>query len=579
MIRPHSFLRLASPLVAVILATCSLPSDLPEGRPIRPSFFQASGAAVYLVGAGDISTCSNTGDSQTAAVVQGVLSSIPTAMVYTAGDNAYPDGSAADYQNCYEPTWGQFKSKTKPSIGNHEYNTGTANPYFDYYNGAGTTSGVAGTRGQGWYSYNLGKWHLVVLNANSTFVGTKAGSTQEQWLKADLAATSQPCILAYWHHPRFTSGTTDPLPAPGGFHYDFWKDLYAAGADLVINGHHHIYERYAPQTPDGVLDMDNGLRQITAGTGGANGGDITVLRTNSEIVNGHTRGALKLTLDDGRFAWEFLPVAGQTFTDKGTGICHGSPAPAGDTPPSVSFGQSCNGLTCDFSDTSTDPDGSVVEWGWSFGDGTTSVARNPSHSYAAGGTYSVRLVARDNDGVTRSSSKQITVASAPNTPPVADFSSSCSGLTCSFTDRSTDADGTVTAWSWTFGDGASSTVQDPSHTYAAGGSYIVELTAKDNGDGTGAVSRQVSVTAPTPPPPISLTAAGRKVRGVQHADLRWSGAQSTSVDVHRGGVVITTTANDGVHDDNIGKKGAGTYVYKVCEAGTSICSNSASVVF
>lgn len=483
-------------LAAAIAGLSCDAGDLMAPEPGGAAFLGASPAAVTLVGAGDIATCNNPGGQQTAALVKGVLASSPSVTVFTAGDNAYPNGSAADYQNCYGPTWGQFKSKTRPAIGNHEYSTGSADPTFDYFNGMGTDDGPAGKRGQGYYSYDIGKWHIVVLNVNSAFVGTSAGSPQEVWLKADLAATSRPCVLAIWHHARFFSGTSSPLPAPAGYHLDFWKDLYAAGADLVVNGHMHVYERYAPQTPTGSLDMTKGLRQLTVGTGGASGGTITVLRRNAEVVNGQTRGVIKLTLDDGRYTWEFLPIAGKTFTDRGAGICHGSPEPAGNLAPTISFTQSCTGLVCNFSDTSTDPDGKVEEWGWNFGDGETSVGRNPSRTYARAGTYTVRLTGRDNNGVMRTTSKQITVA---------------------------------------------------------------------------AIGASVA--------PILLTVTGRRDATTQYMTLDWSGAGGTTVDVYRNGVFLTTTSNDGHYVNSRSFTGSITYAYRVCEAGTSVCSNSATAVF
>ena len=170
------------------------------------------------------------------------------------------------------------------------------------------------------------------------------------------------------------------------------------------------------------------------------------------------------------------------------------------------------------------------------------------------------------------------ISSGPaNQPPTASFTSSCSGLVCNFTNTSADPDGTVTAWSWSFGDSATSTVQHPSHTYASAGPYTVSLTVMDNGGATGSTSQSVIVSAPTGG--ISLTATGRKPKGLQTVDLSWSGASSTTVDVYRNGAPLVTTANDGFYTDNINKKGSGTYTYKVCEATTSTCSNEATVVF
>ncbi|HEV7365584.1 MAG TPA: PKD domain-containing protein [Gemmatimonadales bacterium] len=536
-----------------------------------------------LIGAGDIADCTNTGSQQTAAVVQDILQDVPSATVFTSGDNAYPDGSAANYQNCYHPTWGQFKAKTRPAIGNHEYNTGSANPAFDYYNGVGSTDGPAGKRGEGWYSYDKGKWHIVVLNANAAFVGIRAGSAQESWLKADLAATAQPCILAYFHHPRFYSGTTTPLPAPTASLLDFWKDLYAAGADLIVNGHAHVYERYAPQNPDGVLDMGKGIRQIIAGTGGESGGDVTVLRQNVEVVEGHTRGVLELTLDDGLYAWEFQPVAGKIFNDKGVSLCHGSPEPGGNAAPGVSFSSSCNGVTCNFTDQSVDVDGRMAEWGWSFGDGSSAVQRNPTHTFPASGTYTVKLTGADDDGVMRTVTKTVAVNALPgggpptNAPPSVSFSQSCSGLACTFTDGSTDSDGTVKAWNWNFGDGSSSSTKNPIRVYAQAGTYTVTLIADDDDGASGTSSAPVAVSGSAPP--VALTVTTRSDATTQFMTLDWTGASGDSVDVYRNDAKLTVQFNDGHYTNSRAFTGSATYVYRVCQLRSSVCSNNATANF
>jgi PKD repeat protein len=264
-----------------------------------------------------------------------------------------------------------------------------------------------------------------------------------------------------------------------------------------------------------------------------------------------------------------------------THVCEfslGDGGPPPNNPPTAAFTFSCADLSCSFTDSSTDNDGSVVAWSWSFGDGASSTAQNPNHTYAAGGTYTVALTATDDDGATGQTSQNVTVAApSGNNPPTAAFTFSCTGLSCSFTDTSSDSDGLVVAWSWSFGDGATSTTQSPNHTYAAGGTYTVALTATDDDGATGQTSQNVTVTAPSSG--ITLSAVGYKVRGAQHADLTWNGASSTNVDVYRNGALIVTTANDGAYTDNIGNRGGGSYTYQVCEAGTSTCSNQASVSF
>jgi acid phosphatase type 7 len=268
------------------------------------------GPGVVLVGTGDIAVCGSTGDDQTAALLDGI-----DGTVFTLGDNAYENGTTAEYTNCYQPSWGRHLARTRPSAGNHEYNTPGATGYYGYYGAA------AGDPLKGYYSYDLGDWHIIVLNTNSNCVaiGCAAGSTQEQWLRSDLQLNSKPCTLAYWHHPRFSSGSghgnNSGMTA-------LWQALYDANADVVLNGHEHIYERFAPQTPSGSADAVRGIRQFTVGTGGREPGAIGTIKANSEVRNGGTYGVLKLTLRAGSYDWQFVPVAGKTFTDTGSGNCH-----------------------------------------------------------------------------------------------------------------------------------------------------------------------------------------------------------------------------------------------------------------
>jgi PKD repeat protein len=267
-----------------------------------------------LVGAGDIATCDYTEDSATAALV-----SATPGTVFALGDNAYPDGTANDYANCYQPTWGAVKDRTRPVVGNHEYLTSsTAAPYFAYYGGA------AGEPGKGWYSYDIGTdWHVVVLNSNCTIVGCAAGSPQEQWLRADLAADTRPCTVAMWHHPRFSSGEHGNDSSTDAF----WQALYADGAELVLNGHDHDYERFAPQNPSAVADPTYGLREFVVGTGGKDFRSFSSTPdVNSQLRSVAAHGVLKLTLNSGSYDWSFLAVPGTTLDDTGSAACHGAPA-------------------------------------------------------------------------------------------------------------------------------------------------------------------------------------------------------------------------------------------------------------
>jgi hypothetical protein len=233
--------------------------------------------------------------------------------VLPLGDLQYEAGGLAGFEASYGPTWGRFKAITHPVVGNHEYGTPDATGYFSYFGSA------AGDPSKGWYSYNLGSWHLIALNSECAQVGgCGAGSAQERWLKADLAAHRTACTLAYWHEPRFSSGHHGSNAS-----YDaFWRDLYDAGAEIVLNGHDHDYERFAPQNPDGRLDLARGIREFVAGTGGVNHYHFKTVRPNSEVRGADTFGVLLLRLGSERYQWQFVPEAGKEFTDAGTGLCH-----------------------------------------------------------------------------------------------------------------------------------------------------------------------------------------------------------------------------------------------------------------
>ena len=265
--------------------------------------------AAVLLAAGDIASCDSRGDEATARLLDRL-----DGRVATLGDNAYRAGSPAEFRRCYDPTWGRHKERTRPALGNHEYNTPDAAGYFDYFGAR------AGPAGKGYYSYDLGAWHIVVLNSNCAEVGgCEAGSAQETWLRADLEANPRPCTLAYWHHPLFSSGvdhggTTSVWP--------LWQALDDHGADVVLSGHEHNYERFAPQDPDGNLDLTGGIRQFVVGTGGASSYEFGAAVANSEVRQSGTFGALKLTLRPTSYDWAFVPAAGGEFSDAGHDECH-----------------------------------------------------------------------------------------------------------------------------------------------------------------------------------------------------------------------------------------------------------------
>jgi hypothetical protein len=265
-----------------------------------------SGDPVF-VGAGDIASLTP-GDDRTADLLDGIPGT-----VFTLGDDAYPDGSPSDFADFYAPTWGRDKARTHPAVGNHEYNTPGAAGYYAYFGAA------AGDPTKGYYGFDLGAWHIIVLNGNCDFVSCAAGSPQEGWLRAELAAHTNLCIAALWHQPRFSSGSEHGnYPAVAAF----WDDLYAANAEIVLNGHDHDYERFAPQAPDQSADPARGIREFVVGTGGVGEQPFDAAQPNSEVRNTDSHGVLKLTLHPTSYDWQFVPVVGDTFTDSGTGSCH-----------------------------------------------------------------------------------------------------------------------------------------------------------------------------------------------------------------------------------------------------------------
>jgi hypothetical protein len=274
---------------------------LPPGPPPAP-VPQPPGPPQIFVGAGDIGWCGSPGPEQTARFLD-----IVGGTVFTTGDNAYHTGTAKEFRECYDPSWGRHKSHTRPVPGNHEYEGAGPGPYFDYFGAA------AGPPGLGYYSFPLGDWHAIALNSA---VSVNDGSAQAQWLRADLAASRGTCTIAYWHHPLFTSGPNGNQ----GQMRDFWRILYEAGVDVIVNGHDHLYERFAPQNPDGGRDDARGIREFIVGTGGAIPYKFVTASPNSEARIGDTYGVLKFTLQTGHYQWEFIPVSGAS--DFGSGSCH-----------------------------------------------------------------------------------------------------------------------------------------------------------------------------------------------------------------------------------------------------------------
>ncbi len=280
-----------------------------------------SRAPDVLVGAGDIADCGHTRDESTAQLLDGMAGT-----VITMGDNAYPNGTLTQFNDCYGPTWGRHKARTRPAPGNHDYNTAGAAGYYTYFGAAASPLDTNCTSNcKGYYSYDLGDWHIIALNSE---IDRSVGSAQEQWLRADLTANQNVCTLAYWHKPRFSSG----LHGNNSGVQAFWQALYDYGADVVLNGHDHTYERFAPQNPTGQAEPSRGIREFVVGTGGATLYSFLTIQPNSEVRNNTTWGVLKLTLHATSYEWEFIPIAGQTFTDAGSANCIGAGPASTDTP-------------------------------------------------------------------------------------------------------------------------------------------------------------------------------------------------------------------------------------------------------
>lgn len=280
----------------IAVAAVEVPLDVtaaPDAPPAPDAVF---------VGAGDIAVCGSSTSQATARI----LDRIP-GNVFTLGDNVYPNGTSEQFANCYEPTWGRHRVRTYASPGNHDWEVNAGAPYFAYFGAA------AGPRDAGYYSYDLGGWHILSLNSN---VSAQPGSAQYEWARQDLAVSSTLCTLAYWHHPLFSSGPN----GNNGQMREMWRLLQTSGAELVLTGHDHDYERFALQDADGRSDP-RGLREFVVGTGGVGLYQPAAIQPNSEIRDNRTWGVLKLTLQARSYDWEFVPIDGQSFRDFGSDRC------------------------------------------------------------------------------------------------------------------------------------------------------------------------------------------------------------------------------------------------------------------
>lgn len=269
--------------------------------------------AVVVNIAGNIGDCTSQDDDATSRV----LDSLP-GLVFAAGDNAFENGSAEEYANCFGGSWGRHRDRTWGVMGNHDYQLGNADAAFDWFGAR------AGNRGEGWYTIDLDSvnWRVIVLNDNAPYVAFDRNSPQMAWLRATLASNTRKCVLAIWHAPRFLSSNTAGFTGRGS-HSDLWDALYQAGAELVVSAQQHHYERLLPMDPAGTADTARGIIQFNAGTGGGEGTSMpTVAIHPNSVVRSTAFGVLSLKLRDGTFEWTFRAVRGETFSDAGSGTCH-----------------------------------------------------------------------------------------------------------------------------------------------------------------------------------------------------------------------------------------------------------------
>jgi hypothetical protein len=303
--------------------------SLTDGSPAQVPPTPAESGDPTLLAASDVASCWSSGDESVSRLLDTLAGTIAI-----PGDTEQNHGYAEEFQGCYDPSWGRHNARTKPAVGDHEYSTPGAAGYFDYFGSA------AGTAGKGWYSYDLGAWHIVVLNSNCDEVGgCGPGSEQYQWLQQDLAANAGDCVGAYWHHPRWSAGTTHgslDRSAP------FWDLLYQYRAEWVLGGNDHTYQRFAPQAPDGTLDRERGMRQFVVGEGGTMHYPLGPPLANTEVQNTGTYGVLKLTLHAGSYDWRFIAQDGKSFTDSGSTGCSALSTP---DPPDTTIDSGPSGST------------------------------------------------------------------------------------------------------------------------------------------------------------------------------------------------------------------------------------------
>lgn len=295
-------------VIVAVVVRVSIGTSVPDGPAAGPE------DGVTFIGAGDIAECPTSGDEMTAELLDAAVAEDPATVVFTTGDNAYQEGSYQEFLDCYDPSWGRHKERTRPAVGNHEFGQRMAEGYHRYWGERG------GPFDRYYYSFDVGSWHVAVVNSECHRVGCAPGSEdgdQAEWLIDDLEASDATCEIAIWHNPRWSSGRYG-----NDANYDaLWRILHEHGVEMVLNGHEHLYERFHPLDPDGNVDQERGIRQFTVGTGGGNLRGFESVQPTS-AVRGSEHGVLKLTLFDDRYEWEFVPVAGGSFSDRGSGSCH-----------------------------------------------------------------------------------------------------------------------------------------------------------------------------------------------------------------------------------------------------------------
>jgi fibronectin type 3 domain-containing protein len=512
--------------------------------------------------------------------------------VLVLGDSQYESASLSGLNNSYNNSWGRVKSITRPAPGNHEYKTSGAAGYFDYFNGVGQQTGPAGDRSKGYYSFNVGTWHLIALNSTDhcTIISCAAGSAQETWLKADLAANADKyCTLAFWHDPRFNSGhdkNADEM-AP------LFKALYDADADVALGGHAHDYERFAPQNPNGQLDTARGIRQFVVGTGGAFWTSISTPQPNSEIRQNSTYGVLKLTLRPTSYDWQFVPEAGKTFTDSGTGQCHGGTPPTGDTqmptaPQNLTATPGPAQVSLNWN-ASTD---NVGVTGYRiFRDGTQIAAIGNTTSYTdtqrppGTYTYTVRAVDAAGNVSNPSNTASTTVVDQKPTPPGNLTAIGTVGRVDLAWQAASDDVG-VTGYR-IFRDNVQIASIGTSTSYAdtqrPPGTYSYVVRAVDTAGTLSDPSNTANGTVPdVQPPTIPGDLTGRQ-QGSYQAQLDWTASSDdvgvSGYDIQRNGAVVTTVEAGDAYTDQITTPGSYSYRVRARDAGGNVSgfSNAATV--